>query len=123
MVPPSVQLALRKLLSDNEGEKSQGLKLAPGLSALELPMLLDLLKQEAEHHSDRLAPVGALYKLAIQKVSGAGAKFPQNISELAQNEPQLRDAATVALKEIAAQSTTKAGKAASKALESMQKKK
>jgi len=139
MVPPNVQLALRKLLSDNEGEKSQGLKLAPGLSALELPMLLDLLKQEAEHHPDRLAPVGALYKLAIQKVSGASAKLidtarsipapsllasvPQNISELAQNEPQLRDSATAALKEIATQNTTKAGKAASKALESMQKKK
>lgn len=139
MVPPNVQLALRKLLSDNEGEKSQGLKLAPGLSALELPMLLDLLKQEAEHHPDRLAPVGALYKLAIQKVNGAAAKLidtarsiptvsllasvPQNISELAQNEPQLRDSATLALKELAAQSTTKAGKAASKALESMQKKK
>jgi predicted KAP-like P-loop ATPase len=139
MVPPNVQLALRKLLSDNEGEKAQGQKLALGLSALELPILLDLLKQEAKHHPDRLSPVGALYKLAIQKVSGAGAKLietargiptvsllpsvPQNISELAQNEPQLRDSATAALKEIATQSTTKAGKAASKALESMQKKK
>jgi len=101
-------------------------------------MLLDLLKQEAEHHPDRLAPVGALYKLAIQKVAGAGAKLietarsiptvslpasvPHNIAELGQNEPQLRDSAVATLKEIAAQNTTKAGKAASKALESMQKK-
>ena len=139
MVPPNVQLALRKLLSDNDGEKALGAKLAQGLSALELPMLLDLLKQEAEHHPDRLAPVGALHKLAIQKIAGAGAKLietarsiptasllasvPHNIAELGQNEPQLRDSAVAALKEIAAQNTTKAGKAASKALESMQKKK
>jgi hypothetical protein len=139
MIPPNVQLALRKLLSDNEGEKSQGLKLAPALSASELPMLLDLLKQEAEHHPDRLGPVGALYKLAIQKVAGAGPKLietarsitpasllpsvPHNIAELGQNEPQLKESATTTLKEIATQGTTKAGKAAVKALESMQKKK
>ena len=139
MIPPNVQLALRKLLSDNEGEKSQGLKLAPGLSASELSMLLDLLKQEAERHPDRLAPVGALYKLAIQKVAGAAPKLmetarsipaasllpsvPHNIAELGQSEPHLKESATAILKEIAAQSTTKAGKAAVKALESMQKKK
>jgi predicted KAP-like P-loop ATPase len=139
MIPPNVQLALRKLLSDNEGKKSQGLKLAPGLSASELPMLLDLLKQEAERHPDRLAPVGALYKLAIQKVAGASAKLletarsispssllpsvPQNIAELGLSEPHLKDPATTILKEIAAQNTTRAGKAAVKALESMQKKK
>lgn len=139
MIPPNVQLALRKLLSDNEGEKSQGLKLAPGLSASELPMLLDLLKQEAERHPDRLAPVGALYKLAIQKVAGASAKLmetarsispssllpsvPQNIAELGLSEPHLKDPATTILKEIAAQNATRAGKAAVKALESMQKKK
>ena len=139
MIPPNVQLALRKLLSDNEGEKSQGLKLAPGLSASELPMLLDLLKQEAERHPDRLAPVGALYKLAIQKVARASAKLmetarsispssllpsvPQNIAELGLCEPHLKDPATAILKEIAAQNTTRAGKAAVKALESMQKKK
>ena len=100
MIPPNVQVALRKLLSDNEGEKSQGLKLAPGLSTSELPMLLDLLKQEAERHPDRLAPIGALYKLAIQKIAGAAPKLmetarsilpasllpsvPHNIAELGQ---------------------------------------
>ena len=139
MIPPNVQVALRKLLSDNEGEKSQGLKLAPGLSTSELPMLLDLLKQEAERHPDRLAPIGALYKLAIQKIAGAAPKLmetarsilpasllpsvPHNIAELGQNEPQLKELATATLKEIAAHGTTKAGKAAARALESLQKKK
>jgi hypothetical protein len=97
-----------------------------------------LLKQNAERHPDRLSAASALHKLAIQKVTGAGAKLietarsippdslkasvPQNIAEIGQTEPQLRDSAMAALKEIAAQNTTKAGKAASKALESMQKK-
>jgi hypothetical protein len=47
---------------------------------------------------------------------------PQNIGELAQHEPQLRTAAVEVLKEIAAQDKTKAGKAAEKALETLQKK-
>lgn len=139
MVPPNVQVALQKLLNDNNaGEVALGLKLAPGLPAPELALLLDLLKQNAERHPDRLSAVSALYKLSIQKVSGAGAKLietarsippdslkasvPQNIAEIGQTEPQLRDSAMAALKEIALQNTTKAGKAAGKALESMQKK-
>lgn len=139
MVPPNVQVALQKLLNDNNaGEVALGLKLAPGLPAPELALLLNLLKQNAERHPDRLSAVSALYKLSIQKVSGAGAKLietarsippdslkasvPQNIAEIGQTEPQLRDSAMAALKEIALQNTTKAGKAAGKALESMQKK-
>jgi predicted KAP-like P-loop ATPase len=139
MVPPNVQVALQKLLNNtNAGEVALGLKLAPGLPAPELALLLDLLKQNAECHPDRLSAVSALHKLAIQKVTGAGAKLietarsippdslkasvPQNIAEIGQTEPQLRDSAMAALKEIAAQNTTKAGKAASKALESMHKK-
>jgi predicted KAP-like P-loop ATPase len=139
MVPPNVQVALQKLLNDtNAGEVALGLKLGPGLPAPELALLLDLLKQNAECHPDRLSAVSALHKLAIQKVTGAGAKLietarsippdslkasvPQNIAEIGQTEPQLRDSAMAALKEIAAQNTTKAGKAASKALESMHKK-
>jgi predicted KAP-like P-loop ATPase len=138
MIPPKVQMALRKLLSDNAGENALGLKLVPGLSGPELPVLLDLLKQEAERHPDRLMAAGALHKLGIQKVTGAGAKLlevarsiaaesllpsiPQNIAELAQHEPQLRGPSTVLLKEIAAHHKTKAGKAATKALDSLQKK-
>jgi predicted KAP-like P-loop ATPase len=139
MVPPNVQVALQKLLNDNNaGEVALGVKLAPGLPAPELALLLDLLKQNAERHPDRLLAVSALHKLAIQKVTGAGAKLietarsippdslkasvPQNIAEIGQTEPQLRNSAMAALKEIAAQNTTKAGKAAGKALESMHKK-
>jgi hypothetical protein len=138
MVPPNVQLALRKLLSDNPGENTQGVKLAPGLPAHELPTLLDLLKQEAERHPDRKTAAGALYKLGIQKTSGAAAKLievarsvpvesllpsvPQNIAELAQHEQLLRTPAIEVLNEISAHDKTMAGKAAVKALESLQKK-
>jgi predicted KAP-like P-loop ATPase len=138
MIPPKVQMALRKLLSDNAGENALGMKLVPGLSAPELPVLLDLLKQEAERHPDRIMAAGALHKLGIQKVAGAGAKLievarsiaadsllpsiPQNIAELAQHEPQLRGPSAELLKEIAAHPKTKAGKAATKALDSLQKK-
>jgi hypothetical protein len=139
MVPPNVQIALRKLLTDNNaGEVALGLKLAPVLPPPELAMLLDLLKQDAERHPDRLTAVGVLHKLAVQKVAGAGAKLietarsirpdslkpsvPQNIAEIGQIEPTLRDAAVTVLKELATHSATKAGKAAPKALESLQKK-
>jgi predicted KAP-like P-loop ATPase len=139
MVPPNVQIALRKLLTDNNaGEVAIGMKLAPALPAPELVVLLDLLKQDAERHPDRLAAVSALHKLAVQKVAGAGAKLietaraipadslkpsvPQNIAEIGQIEPTLRDAAAAVLKELATHSATKAGKAAPKALESLQKK-
>jgi predicted KAP-like P-loop ATPase len=138
MIPPNVQTALRKLLSDNAGENALGMKLVPGLSGPELPVLLDLLKQEAERHPDRIMAAGALHKLGIQRVAGAGAKLievarsiaadsllpsiPQNIAELAQHEPQLRGPSTELLKEIAAHPKTRAGKAATKALDSLQKK-
>lgn len=138
MIPPNVQLALRKLLSDNAGDNAQGAKLGVGLQGHELPTLLDLLKQEAERHPDRVGPVRALHKLAIEKSPGAAMKLievarsvqpasllpsvPQNIGELAQHEPQLRTAAMEVLKEIVAQDQTKAGKAAEKALETLQKK-
>lgn len=139
MVPPNVQTALRKLLTDNNaGEVALGMRLAPGLPAPEQAMLLDLLKQDAERHPDRSAAVNALHKLAIQKVAGAGAKLietakaipadslrasvPQNIAEVGQIDPVLRDAASGVLKEIAVRDATKAGKAAMKALESLQKK-
>jgi hypothetical protein len=138
MIPPNVQLALRKLLSDNAGDNAQGAKLGVGLQGHELPTLLDLLKQEAERHPDRVGPARALHKLAIDKAPGAAAKLievarsvqpasllpsvPQNIGELAQHEPQLRTAAVEVLKEIVAQDKTKAGKAAEKALETLQKK-
>jgi predicted KAP-like P-loop ATPase len=138
MIPPKVQMALHKLLSDNAGENALGMKLVPGLAGPELPVLLDLLKQEAERHPDRIMAAGALHKLGIQKVAGAGAKLievarsitadsllpsiPQNIAELAQHDPQLRGASTELLKEIAAHPKTKAGKAASRALDSLQKK-
>jgi predicted KAP-like P-loop ATPase len=139
MVPPNVQTALRKLLTDNNaGEVALGLKLAPALPPPELALLLDLLKQDAERHPDRLTAVGVLHKLAVQKVTGAGAKLietarsippdslkpsvPQNIAEIGQIEPMLRDAAVTVLKELATHSATKAGKAAPKALESLQKK-
>ena len=138
MVPPNVQLMLRKLLSDNPGESAQGQKLAPALPSTELALLLDLLKQEGERHPDRLLPASALHKLAIKNVPGASAKLiemarsippaallpsvPQNIAEIGQNEPLLRSQAITVLKEIAAQDKTRAGKAAGKALESIQKK-
>ena len=138
MIPPKVQDALRKLSSDNAGENAQGLKLVPGLTVQELPILLDLLKQDAERHPDRLSPLSILYKLGIQKIPGAGTKLievarnispdslipsvPQNIAELALHEPLLRAPSLEALKQIAAQDKTKAGKAAAKALETLQKK-
>ena len=93
-----------------------GVKLVPALTVQELPILLDLLKQEAERHPDRLTPVGALHKLGIQKIAGAAAKLievarsisadslqpsvPQNIAELAQHEPQLRGASLDVLKAV-----------------------
>jgi hypothetical protein len=138
MIPPNVQLALRKLLSNNAGENAQGAKLGVGLPGHELPTLLDLLKQEAERHPDRVEPVRALHKLGIDKTPGAAAKLievarsvqptsllpsvPQNIGELAQHEPQLRTAAVEALREVAGHDKTMAGKAAQKALETLQKK-
>ena len=57
MIPPNVREALRKLLSDNAGENAIGMKLAPALAPQELLVLLDLLKQEAEHHPDRVRPL------------------------------------------------------------------
>jgi hypothetical protein len=138
MIPPNVREALRKLLSDNAGENAIGLKLAPGLAPQELPVLLDLLKQEAEHHPDRVRPVSVLHRLGIQKVTGASAKLlevartvpagslmasvPQNIAELAQHEPQLRAASIEVLTQVAAHDQTKAGKAAGKALDTLRKK-
>jgi len=137
MVPPNVQIALGKLLSDNGGENSLGLKLASGLPATELPILLDLLKQEAERHPDRSVATKALHRLAIQKVAGAATKLieaassipadslgpsvPQNIAELAQHEPQLRGPSSEVLREIAGHEKTRAGRAAAKALETLQK--
>ena len=138
MIPPKVREALRKLLSDNAGENAIGLKLAFGLVPQELPVLLDLLKQEAEHHPDRVRPIRVLYQLGIQKVAGASAKLlevartvpagsllpsvPQNIAELAQHEPQLRAASIEVLAQVAAHDQTKAGKAAGKALDTLRKK-
>jgi predicted KAP-like P-loop ATPase len=138
MIPPNVREALRKLLSDNAGENAIGMKLAPALAPQELPVLLDLLKQEAEHHPDRVGPVSTLHKLGIQKVAGASAKLlevarivpaaslaasvPQNIAELALHDPQLRTVSIEVLTQIATRDQTKAGKAASKALETLRKK-
>jgi hypothetical protein len=138
MIPPNVQVALGKLLSDNAGKNALGVKLVPGLASAELPVMLDLLKQEAERHPDRLTAVNALHKLGIQKITGAAAKLlevarsipaeslvpsvPQNIAELAQHEPQLRAPSLDILKEIAGHDKTKAGKSAAKALETLQKK-
>ncbi len=138
MVPPNVQIALGKLLSDNAGENGLGTKLASSLPAIELPILLDLLKQEAERHPDRLAATKALHKLGIQKVAGAATKLievarsipadslvpsvPQNIAELAQHEPQLRGPSVEVLREIAGHEKTKAGRAAARSLETLQKK-
>ena len=138
MIPPNVQVALGKLLSDNAGENALGVKLVPGLAVAELPVMLDLLKQEAERHPDRLTAVSALHKLGIQKITGAATKLlevarsipaeslvpsvPQNIAELAQHEPQLRAPSLDILKEIAGHDKTKAGKSAAKALETLQKK-
>lgn len=138
MIPPNVQLAVRKLLSDNAGEKAMGVKAALSLSEQDRTSLLDLLKLEAERHPDRGAPVAALHTLAIQKLPGAAPKLietarsvpaaslqpsvPQNIAELAVHDTGLRSSVLDVLKELAAQDKTKAGKAASKALESLQKK-
>jgi predicted KAP-like P-loop ATPase len=138
MIPPTVQMALSKLLSENPGENALGLKLVPGLSSSEQSLLLDMLKQEAERYPDRLPAVSTLYKLGIQKVPGASAKLievarnipadslmpsvPQNIAELAQHESQLRGASVAILKDIASHEKTKAGKAAVRALETLERK-
>jgi hypothetical protein len=138
LIPPNVQLALRKLLSEIVGESTLGVKLGAALPTHEQLALLELLKQEAERHPDRKTAASALHKLGIQKTPGAAAKLievarsvstesllpfiPQNIAELAQHEPSLRAAATGVLNEIAVHAKTTAGKAAVKALESLQKK-
>jgi HAMP domain-containing protein len=138
MIPPNVREALRKLLSDNAGENAIGMKLALGLGPQELPVLLDLLKQEAEQHPDRVRAVSALHSLGIKKVTGASAKLlevartvpagslqasvPQKIAELAQHEPQLRAASLEVLTQVAAYEQTKAGKSASRALDTLRKK-
>ena len=114
------------------------MKLAPGLGPQELPVLLDLLKQEAEQHPDRVRAVSALHSLGIKKVTGASAKLlevartvpagslqasvPQKIAELAQHEPQLRAASLEVLTQVAAYEQTKAGKSASRALDTLRKK-
>ena len=138
MIPPNVREALRKLLSDNAGENAIGMKLALGLGPQELPVLLDLLKQEAEQHPDRVRAVSALHSLGIKKVTGASAKLlevartvpagslqasvPQKIAELAQHEPQLRASSLEVLTQVAAYEQTKAGKSASRALDTLRKK-
>jgi hypothetical protein len=138
MIPPNVQLAVRRLLSDNAGERAMGAKATLLLSEPDRTALLDLLKQEAEHHPDRSAPVAALHTLAIQKVHGASLQFietarsipaasllpsvPQNIAELALHDTDLRGSALDVLREIASHDKTKAGKAATKALQSLEKK-
>jgi hypothetical protein len=138
MIPPDVQLAIRKLLSDNAGEKALGVKATLLLSDGDRISLLNLLKQEAERHPGRTAPVGALHTLAVQKSQGAAQMLievarsipaaslsptvPQNIAELAQHDAGLRDSVSDVLKNIASEDKTKAGKAAAKALETLQKK-
>jgi hypothetical protein len=138
MISPNVQLAVRRLLSDNPGEKAMGTKATLSLSEQDTASLLDLLKQEGERHPDRVAPVAALHTLAIQKVPGAALKLietarsipatsllpsvPQNVAELALHDGGLRGSAVDVLREIAAHDKTKAGKAATRALESLEKK-
>jgi hypothetical protein len=138
MISPNVQLAVRRLLSDNAGEKTMGAKAALSLSEQERTSLLDLLKQEAERHPDRAAPVAALHTLAIQKVPGAALTLvetarsvpaasllpsvPQNIAELALHDVGLRSPALDLLREIATHDKTRAGKAANRALETLEKK-
>jgi predicted KAP-like P-loop ATPase len=138
MIPPNVQLALRNLLSDNAGEKAIGVKATLLLSEEDRTSLLNLLKQEAQRHPGRAAPVAALYTLAIQKAHGAAhmlievarsipaaslySSVPQNIAELAQHDVSLRDSVMDLLRNIAGEKETKAGKAATKALETLQKK-
>jgi len=138
MIPPNVQLAVRRLLSDNAGEKALGAKATLLLSEQERTSLFDLLKLEAERHPDRAAPVAALHTLAIQKVPGAAPKLietarsipaasllpsvPQNIAELALHDADLRSSALDVLREIATHEKTKAGKAATSALASLAKK-
>ena len=135
MIPPNVQLAVRRLLSDNAGEKTLGAKATLLLSEQERTSLFDLLKLEAERHPDRAAPVAALHTLAIQKVPGAAPKLietarsipaasllpsvPQNIAELALHDAGLRSSALDVLREIAAHEKTKA---ATSALVSLEKK-
>jgi hypothetical protein len=138
MIPPNVQLAVRRLLSDNAGEKAMGAKATLSLSEQDRTSLFDLLKQEAVHHPDRAAPVAALHTLAIQKVPGAATKLietarsvpaasllpsvPQNIAELALRDAGLRSSALDVLRETATHDKTKAGKAATRALETLEKK-
>jgi predicted KAP-like P-loop ATPase len=137
MIPPNVQLAARKLLSENAGEKAQGVKATLLLSDQDKTSLMDLLKQEAERHPGRAEPVGALHTLAIQKTPGAAqilievarnipaaslySTVPQNIAELAKHDAGLRDSVIDVLRKIANESKTKAGKAAVSALAALEK--
>ena len=81
----------------------------------------------------------ALHSLAVQKVPGAAMTLvdtarkiapdklspvvPQNIAEIAQHQSELMKPVRAALEEIAKSEHTKGGKAAAKALETLNKKK
>lgn len=136
MTPPRVQAVFRKLLSENAGESASGLRTSLSMQPQELQILLDLLRKEAENHPDRPPAVAALHKLAIQKVPGAALQLfevarrvpaasllpsvPQNIAEVAQVERQFHSDAVDLLKEIA-KHRTRSGKAAQKALETLER--
>jgi hypothetical protein len=138
MISPNVQLAVRRLLSDNAGENELGAKATLSLSEQDRVSLLDLLKEESVRHTNRSTATSALHKLAIKKLPGAGLKLievarsvppasllpsvPQNIAELAQYDVGLRSSAIDVLKELTNQGKTMAGKAASKAIATLQKK-
>jgi hypothetical protein len=139
MIPPHVQIALQKVLSDNPGEKEIGLKAVHALGEPDKTLLLGFLKEDAERHPDRSAPTSALHSLAVQKVPGAAMTLvdtarkiapdklspvvPQNIAEIAQHQSELMKPVRAALEEIAKSEHTKGGKAAAKALETLNKKK
>jgi len=138
MIPPDVHAALQKLLSDNAGENTKGVKSVQSFSEYDKGLLLRLLKQEAERHTDRKEAVAALHKLAVNKVLGAAQKLidtaqsipvsklrptvPQNIAELATHEPSLRATVVSVLNTIAKEESTPAGKAAKAALGTLAKK-
>ena len=137
MIPPRVRAAFDKLLSDNKGETSIGATLAKGLDPTERQTLLSCLMEEAERHPDRPGAPSALHRLAVDQFEGAGAALiristilpasrlsptvPQNIAEIGKTDLSLKISAAEALTNIAKQGTTKAGKSAARALETLTK--
>lgn len=132
MVSPLVRRLLDQLIRDNEGEQAVAVREALRLEQDERESLLELLQQQVERHPDQISGPEALFKLADQGLTGAaqtlflavrnapsGELQPGVVSRieiLGKSHASLTDHAKEVLDHLRTKISTRAGKAAEKAL-------